>query len=204
MDIKVRNLEKKYGENLIINIDRLDIKRNRINMIIGKNGSGKTTFLNIIAGLDNEYSGHMLYNKNKINKKIMRDITLVSQKPYMLNRSVLENISYPLKIRKYKKDDIIYRIESIIEKLDIGKLKNRNATTLSGGEKQKVAIARAMVFQPKVLLLDEITSNIDNSSKIDIEEIIIEYRENYESNIILVSHEIRQIEKLGENIIKLD
>lgn len=204
MDIKVRNLEKKYGENLIINIDRLDIKRNRINMIIGKNGSGKTTFLNIIAGLDNEYSGHMLYNKNKINKKIMRDITLVSQKPYMLNRSVLENISYPLKIRKYKKDDIIYRVESIIEKLDIGKLKNRNATTLSGGEKQKVAIARAMVFQPKVLLLDEITSNIDNSSKIDIEEIIIEYRENYESNIILVSHEIRQIEKLGENIIKLD
>lgn len=204
MDIKIRNLEKSYGDNLVINIKKLDIKKNMINLIIGKNGSGKTTLLNILAGLDMEYSGHMLYNGVKLNKSIMRNITLVSQKPYMLNRTVSQNLSYPLKIRKYNKDDIIDKVKTMMKTLGIEKLKDRNATTLSGGEKQKVAIARAMIFCPKVLLLDEITSNIDSNSKADIEEIIIKYKENYESNIVLVSHDSQQIQKLGQNIIKLD
>lgn len=204
MNIIVRKLEKVYDRKTVLSIENLNFRENTITALVGKNGTGKSTFLNIIAGLDLEYSGHMLYNNIKLNKKIMRDITLVSQKPYMLNRTVSENLSYPLKIRKINKEIISKKVDDILEKFNIENLKNRNATTLSGGEKQKVAIARAMIFEPKILLLDEVTSNIDSNTTIDIENIVLNYRRELKANIVLVTHDKNQINKLGENIIKLD
>lgn len=203
MDIQIKNLKKNYGKNLVLDIDTINIENGKITGIIGPNGCGKTTLLNIIAGLDKEYLGNIRYNNNIINKDIIRNMTLVFQKPYLFKRSVYENIEYPLKIRNVDKSKRESLVLNIMEKLEIENLKNKKAHLLSGGESQKVALARALVFNPKLVLLDEPTSNIDPEYIRTMEREILNFNYENKGTIIIVTHNIEQSERLCHNIIQL-
>lgn len=203
MDIQIKNLKKNYGKNLVLDIDTLNIENGKITGIIGPNGCGKTTLLNIIAGLDKEYLGNIRYNNIIINKDIIRNMTLVFQKPYLFKRSVYENIEYPLKIRNVDKSKRESLVLNIMEKLEIENLKNKKAHLLSGGESQKVALARALVFNPKLVLLDEPTSNIDPEYIRTMEREILNFNYENKGTIIIVTHNIEQSERLCHNIIQL-
>lgn len=204
MNIKINNLKKQYDDRLVLNIDNLNIRSGKITGLVGANGSGKTTFLKIIAGLDNEYDGEIEYNNNKINEGIQKKLTLVFQKPYMLKTTVYENIKYPLKIRKLPKEEMNERVENILDKLKINNLKNKKATSLSGGEGQKVAMARALVFEPEMILLDEPTSNIDKESTELIEREIINYNKESDKTVIIITHDINQAKRICDDIIVLN
>lgn len=204
MDIKIKNLKKYYKDKLILDIPNLNIDCNKITGIVGENGAGKTTLLNIIAGLDKEYEGQILYDGQTLNKYIQREITLIFQKPRLLNRSVYKTISYPLEIRKIKKNEKEENINYILKKLDIHNLKDMNASKLSGGEQQKVSIARAIVFKPKILMLDEPTSNIDSNSINIIEREILDYCKREKATVIIITHNKEQAESLCDNIITLN
>ena len=204
MDIKIKNLKKYYKDKLILDIPSLNIDCNKVTGIVGENGAGKTTLLNIIAGLDREYEGKILYGGQTLNKNIQKEITLIFQKPKLLNRSVYKTIAYPLEIRKIKKNEQEENINNILNKLDIYNLKDMNASKLSGGEQQKVSIARAMVFKPKILMLDEPTSNIDSDSINIIERELLNYRKREKATILIITHNKEQADKLCDNIITLN
>lgn len=204
MEVTVKSLKRYYSERLVLDIDSLTMGKGKIIGIIGPNGSGKSTLLNIIAGLDKGYLGIVEYDKKPIDREIYREMTIVFQKPYLFRRKVYENIQYPLKIRGMKRSIIDKRVEKIIKRFEIEDLKNKKAHLLSGGESQKVSLARALVFKPKLLLLDEPTSNIDPESIKIMEREIVRFNKETGSTIIIVTHNMEQSRRLCDDIIYLE
>lgn len=203
MEIRIENLKKYYGEKQILDIDNLIIEKGKITGITGPNGCGKTTLLNIIAGLDKEYSGKISYDGIELNKDIIDNMTIVFQKPYLFKRTVYENIEYPLKIRGMNKSEMNSLVLNIIKNLEIEELMEKKAHILSGGESQKVALARALVFKPQLLLLDEPTSNIDPDSIKILEREILRFNEETGGTVIIVTHNMEQSTRLGHKILEM-
>ncbi|NLK44544.1 MAG: ABC transporter ATP-binding protein [Tissierellia bacterium] len=203
MEIKINNLEKYYGNRKVLDIESLIIEKGKITGITGPNGCGKTTLLNIIAGLDKEYIGNITYNGLNLNKEIADKMTIVFQKPYLFKRSVYENIEYPLKVRGIDKESRSKKVLDIVKKLEIEDLIEKKAHLLSGGESQKVALARALVFKPNLLLLDEPTSNIDPDAIEILEREILKFNEETNGTVIIVTHNLEQSKRLGHRIIEM-
>lgn len=203
MKIHIKDLIKKYGDKTILDIDELTIEEGKITGITGPNGSGKSTLLNIISGIDKDYIGKIQYDDKPLNKEITKNMTYVFQKPYLFRRRVYENIAYPLRLRNTHKESKEKLIKKIIKDLEIEDLENKKAHLLSGGESQKVASARALVFKPKILLLDEPTSNIDPESIKILEREILKFNKETKATVIIVTHNVEQSKRLCHNIIYL-
>ena len=204
MNIKIESVKKKFLDKTVLDIDYLEIESGKITGITGPNGSGKTTLMNIIGGMDKDYQGNITYNDKMLNKQIVENMTYVFQKPYLFRRSVSENIIYPLKIRNYDKIKSKELVKKIIIDLKIEDLIELKAHKLSGGESQKVALARALVFSPNILLLDEPTSNIDPEYINTMESVISKFHKQTKGTIVIVTHNIEQSIRLCHNIISLD
>ena len=204
MEIQIESLTKTYGEKKVLDIDFLNIKGEKISGIIGPNGSGKSTLLNIIAGLDDKYGGIVKYNGNPIDKAIRENMTLAFQTPYLFRRTVYKNIAYPLKVRGESDEVIEKKVLELLKTLEIEDLKLKIGSKLSGGETQKVALARSLVFNPDLLLLDEPTSNIDPEYIEHMERAILKYNKENKGTVVIVTHNIEQAERLCDNIIKLE
>ncbi len=203
MEIRIENLEKYYGERKILDIKELTIEKGKITGITGPNGCGKTTLLNIIAGLDKEYIGKITYDGAKLDRNIINNMTTVFQKPYLFKRTVYENIEYPLKIRGINKSEMNTLILNTIKSLEVENLKDKKAHLLSGGESQKIALARALVFRPQLLLLDEPTSNIDPESIEVLEREILRFNEETGGTVVIVTHNLEQSKRLAHRIIEM-
>ncbi|MGO1468398.1 MAG: ATP-binding cassette domain-containing protein [Tissierella sp.] len=204
MELQIENVKKKYGDKTVLDIDSLKIETRKVTGIVGSNGSGKSTLLNIVAGLDDEHEGEVRYNGKKIDEEIRKDMTLVFQKAYLFRRTVYKNISYPLDIRGIEKEEIEKRVLKLLKILEIEDLKNKIGSKLSGGETQKVALARSLIFNPELLLLDEPTSNIDPEYIDHMERAILNYNRENKGTVVIVTHNIEQAERLCHNIIKLE
>ena len=192
-DIKIKDLKKNFNKKKILNISKLIFKHGEISYLLGENGAGKSTLLNIIARIDKDYQG-------KIDDSFKLDeISLVDANPYMLKGDVYKNISYPLKIRK--RENIDESMTELLNIFNLNTLKNKEASKLSSGETQKVAIVRALSFSPKLLMLDEPTANLDKLAKLELIEILKKYKE-LGNTIIIVTHDHSFFENLkGEKII---
>ena len=201
MKLYINNLKKNYGEKTVLDIDELEVEEGKITGIIGPNGSGKSTLLNIISGLDKEYEGNVLYNDIKLNRQVALNMTYVFQKPYLFRRKVYDNIAYPLKLRKLSRDKEINQVNEIANRLEIEDLINKKAHLLSGGESQKVALARALIFKPNLLLLDEPTSNIDPESIKIMEREILRFNIETNATIVIVTHNLDQSQRICDNIL---
>ncbi len=181
--IEINNLVVKY-KTITFKFEDYHFKKNKISVISGRNGAGKTTLLKAIASLI-EYEGKI---------KVNGVITYNSQEAVIFNRSVFENIIYPLKIRKL---DISLYQEKIMEYakvLSIDHLLNKNALKLSSGEKMKVAIIRSIIFNPEIVLLDEPTTHLDLESITELSNLIKKLKNQI--TFIIVSHNKTFIEEL--------
>jgi tungstate transport system ATP-binding protein len=154
----------------------------------------------IVAGILNPSSGNVLYRGDSYNDNIKMDMTLVFQRPYLIRSTVFENIAYPLRIRDIEEKEISHRVDELIDSFKIQSIRDQKAWTLSGGEAQKVALARALVFKPKILILDEPTSNIDPESIMLLEERILDYYQREKPTILMVTHNIQQAKRLCNRI----
>ena len=153
MKLKVRQLKKSYDGKVVLDLEQVEIQGCKRTAIIGPNGAGKSTLLNLIAGLEEPSAGRIFYDgKEEIP---WRDMTQVFQKPYLLSSTVENNIAYPLKLRGWNRERIEARVLQLCEELNLMDLRKKKAWKLSGGETQKVALARALSFYPDLLLLDE-------------------------------------------------
>ena len=204
MVLYIDNLTKKYGKKTVLDIKSLTIEKEKITCITGPNGCGKSTLLNIIAGLDDEFSGDISYNGQALSRGEVENMTYVFQKPYLFKRSVLENIAYPLKLRGLSHEQRNKRAMEMMVRFEIEDLKDERADLLSGGESQKVALARALVFEPKLLLLDEPTSSIDPDSIQVMEREILDFNKKTQATIVIVTHNMDQASRLCHNILSLN
>ncbi len=210
--LSVKKLSFSYGNSKILTDVSIDIESSKITAIYGESGSGKSTLLSVLSLMYRETigayaTGEVLFEMRNILdiKKGFADhrrkVTYIYQEPNPLNKSIFENIAFPMKIAGIKNRDIIEeRVHSVLNEVHLwhqvkDELK-KNAHLLSGGQKQKLCIARALVMNPKILLLDEPTSSLDSRSKTVIEELISELGANH--SILFVSHDHDQIDRVAD------
>lgn len=195
MNISINNLTKSYGHKNVLDIQKLHIPKNSIYALIGSNGAGKSTLGKIICGLEPWKTGTVTFNGKLPSSVDTQNITMVFQKPYMLRNTVLGNIESPLLLRGLSKQDSRKKAIKVIERMQLEEIADQKAWTLSGGEMQKVALARATVFNPKVLVLDEPSANIDPLSLFSIEEEIMHINSKG-CTVIIITHNISQAKRL--------
>ena len=203
MEVRLEQVSKQYGNKQVFASLNEVFESGKITGLVGDNGAGKSTLLRLIAGLDLDYSGHIYYDGKPLSKPLYQQMTMVFQTPYLLKRSVYDNIAYPLQIRHRSAAEIRQKTEAMIARLGIEKLADQYAHKLSGGESQKVALARALIFEPDLVLLDEPMSGIDAASVRFMEEMIQEYVREYHKTVIMITHNARQAQELCDRIVHL-
>lgn len=204
MEININGLVKVYGERTVLSIESLILESNQFYGIIGPNGAGKSTLLRIISGLEQSTQGDITYDQGSLNEKLLKQVTYMSQRHYLLKTTVYNNIAYPLKIRKYSKEIINNKVNEIMMELQLFDLKDQLATKLSGGESQKVALARAMIFEPQLLLLDEPTANIDPDSRKLIEKMVLKRHKERKGTIVMITHNRGQARRMCDEVLMLN
>jgi len=205
--LKVKNLNKKIGDKKILDINEYSVIKDKFNFIIGANGSGKTTLLNILSFIDRDFKGEIYYKGKLLDKseehlELRRKFSVIWQDPYLYRGNVYDNIELPLKLRGFGKDERRKRVKNIVKKIEIEELLEQSAFTLSGGEKQKVSIARALVTEPEILFVDEATTNLDEESVRFFNSHFADLVTD-DMTVFMVSHDRRQIKKLADRITYL-
>jgi tungstate transport system ATP-binding protein len=203
VSLQIEKLEKTYRDVEALKTVSLSLEGNKIVVLLGVNGAGKSTLMRIIAGLENPDSGQILLNNQKISPKALREIsTLVFQKTAMFTMNVHDNLAYGLKIRKMSKDVISKKISENLTEVKLSGFEKRRAKKLSGGEQQRVSLARAFMLNSNILLLDEPTANLDPNSAIIIEKAIINKKET-DRIIIMATHNLSQARRLADEIVHI-
>ena len=199
LPLVINNLNFKIDDNKILKNINLNTNEKNITIIAGNNGSGKSTLLKILHGLIETPINTIQWGGFSISE-IKQSQSMVFQSPILLNRTTYENLLYVIKNKNIKDK---YYIDKIIEKLNLKSIEKVNAKYISGGERQKVSIAMSIIGEPRIIFLDEPTSQLDPSYKNEIENIINDLSEN-ETKIFMTSHDISQIKRIGKEIIFLD
>ena len=175
----------------------------KIIVLLGVNGAGKTTLMRILAGLENADSGTILFNNQNTNEKALRQVsTLVFQKTAMFTMNVYDNLAYGLKIRKVPKEEIAKMVPEALAAVRLSGFEKRRAKKLSGGEQQRIALARAFLLDSNILLLDEPTANLDPNSAIIIEKAIVS-KKSSQRIIIMATHNLNQARRMADEIVHI-
>ena len=210
---KLKNINLNYllnGNNIkILKNINFEIKKNERVAIIGESGSGKTSLLMLMSGLESPTNGSIVFDKedlSKINEKRRTEIRrkkigLIFQQFYLIpNYSALENVMFPMQINKINNEK--EKAISILEDFGLVNRKNNLPSELSGGEQQRVAIARAISFDPEIILADEPTGNLDRKNTELVSNLLLEYSRKKKICLILVTHNMNLARKC-DRILKL-
>lgn len=199
MIIKVEKLNKTFDHKIILNNINLKIQEKRVTCLIGPNGAGKTTLLRILNLLEKPTRGKIYYDGKDYDEverlALQRRMVLLAQEPVMFNTSVFNNVAYGLKMRKKK--DIKEKVKRVLEMVSLSGMEDRSALTLSGGEAQRVALARVLIFDPEVIFLDEPTHNLDPISKKIVEDLIFHLKSESQKTMVLSTHDLSLAERFA-------
>ena len=205
----LENLTRRHGDRTVLHIDKLDIEPRQIYTLIGPNGAGKTSLLHLLAFLDQPSSGRMnfldkevTFVKNQL-YALRRQVVLLDQTPIMFTGSVRQNVEFGLQVRKVANKERRQRIEDALELVGMERFIENDARRLSGGETKRVALARALVVQPEVLLCDEPTANVDNENQEIILKILEKINQEHNTSIIFSTHYLAQGQRLAHQTLLL-
>lgn len=211
--IKATNISKSFGKKKVIDNIDLNVEKGEIISIVGPSGAGKTTLMNIIGTLEKPDSKNysLLINKietsklleNEISKFRNNELGFVFQFHELLPEfTAQENICIPAMIKGVKKKEYLEKSEMLINILNIAKVKDQRPNELSGGEQQRVAVARALINDPKVLLADEPSGNLDSDNAKKLYELFFELREKMDLTIITITHN-KELSEMSDRKLRL-
>jgi tungstate transport system ATP-binding protein len=192
------DLSVKVRQKHIIGPINLTINEGGITVLMGPNGAGKTTLLKALHGIIRLANGQVTFAAPA--KTAQEQQSFVFQSPIMLRRSVLENLTYPLMINGQDKQSALELARTWAAKIGLSAHMDRPAPFLSGGEKQKIALARALITSPKLLFLDEPTASLDGAATVEIEALLNEAQSNG-STIIMSTHNIGQARRMASSVL---
>ena len=205
MSVKIafRNLVKKYGNNTVIPDLSLQIREGEFFTLLGPSGCGKTTLLRMIAGFNSIEGGTISFNDKVINDLApgKRNIGMVFQNyavfPHM---TVAKNVAFGLTNRKTPKEEIGPRVDEVLKAVKIDNLRDRLPQNMSGGQQQRIALARAIVIEPDVLLMDEPLSNLDAKLRIEMRSVIKELQHKVGITTVYVTHDQEEAMAVSDRI----
>ena len=202
--VVLRNLTKTFGNRRALDSVNLQIREGEILALLGPNGSGKTTLLKILAFIEKptkgeiHFGGVQVLDKNR--EQVRMESTMVFQKTILFNTSVYNNVAYGLKIRGTPKTKMDEEVRKALSLVKLEGFEKRQAKKLSGGEQQRVTLARALVLNPRLLLLDEPTANLDPKNASIIEESIAMVNRELRTTVVMATHNMFQAKNLPQRV----
>lgn len=209
--IKARDITKSFGDLRVLKGINLDIKKSEIVAIVGPSGAGKTTLLQILGTLDKADSGNIVYDNillNKLNEKQLskfrnEEIGFVFQFHQLLPEfTALENVCIPAYIAGKSKQEAEKRGNQLLEFLGLKERLEHKPSELSGGEQQRVAVARALINDPRVILADEPSGNLDTENKQELHKLFFDLRDRFGQTIVIVTHD-RELSGMSDREIEI-
>jgi tungstate transport system ATP-binding protein len=200
--LRIDGLTRKYDKKTAVSEVSMSVNDGDIVGIMGPSGSGKSTLFRLINLLERPTSGKILLDGNEISfarpdaHLIRRKMALVLQKPAAMNRSVFNNVAYGLQLRQLEKEETEKRVADYLERLGLTEHRERNARSLSGGEMQRMCFARAVIVEPKLLLLDEFTANLDPQNISILERAVRDFVEQDGRAAVVITHNPFQAKRL--------
>ncbi len=186
--MKITDLKKKIG-SFELEVERLSLEPGRIHGIVGPNGCGKTVFLKLVMGILDPDSGYIDYEGIKA-----KEMTMMPQRPYLMRTSVYNNLIYPLRIRGIRPEE--EKMDELLKRAGLLGQKRQYARSLSSGEKQKLSFLRAMVFEPRLIIMDETLANLDPESEKLFKELISMRQEREPATWLIVNHQWDHVNRL--------
>ncbi|MAD12352.1 MAG: ABC transporter ATP-binding protein [Flavobacteriaceae bacterium] len=210
--IKVNNIYKLFDRTTVLKNISAEFEKGKTNLIIGQSGSGKTVLLKCLLGLHTPEKGKIFFDNNSLTdmkekerRKLRQEMGIVFQGSALFDSmSVEENITFPMKMFTNKNDDeILDRANEVIKRVNLTNSNDKMPSELSGGMQKRVAIARAIVMNPKFLFCDEPNSGLDPRTSILIDNLINEITKEYNITTVINTHDMNSVMEIGENIIFL-
>jgi len=205
--VELRNITKHFGETIALNDVSLEIAEKEVFTLLGPNGSGKTTLLRIMASIEKPTKGDVFFHSERIcdsnRMQVRRMCTMVFQRTALFNSTVYKNVAYGLKLRGYSKRDTEEGIRNSLTLVQLQGYEKRQAKKLSGGEQQRVSLARALALETELLLLDEPTANLDPKNASIIESTISRVNREFGTTVVMATHNILQAQNLTKKIVFL-
>ena len=198
--IQFVDLSVVLGQKLILDKINCKIKSNSITAVLGPNGAGKSIFLQTINGLVSIQSGRLTFNSMQNNQEIREQQAMVFQTPVLLRRTVMANMQFVSNLRNKKSNQLL---KNLLDKVGLEDSEEKPARLLSGGEKQRLSMARALIVNPNLLLLDEPTANLDPYSLNLIEDLVLE-ENSIGKTVIFTTHDMSQAKRLATDVIFLN
>ena len=197
---------KSHGGREVLRLERLEIRAGEVVGLVGPTGAGKSTLLRLLAGVEAPTTGAMAFRSDSFGIQelplpVRRRITLVFQRPLLLAGTVRENVEYGLRLRGTSQRHA--RADALLERLGLKQLALRTARTLSGGETQLVALARALAVEPEALLLDEPTANLDPARVGLVETVIKDVNRRNGTTIVMATHNLFQAQRVAGRLLLL-
>ena len=206
--VEFRNVQKSYdGENLVVKDFNLAVKRGEFLTMLGPSGSGKTTCLMMLAGFETATSGEIILDGTSINNvpPWKREIGMVFQNYALFpHLTVGENLAYPLQVRNKSKSEISERVGKALDMVQLGGFGGRRPGQLSGGQQQRVAVARALVFEPKLVLMDEPLGALDKQLREQMQYEIKHIHENLGVTVVYVTHDQAEALTMSNRVCVFD
>jgi lipopolysaccharide export system ATP-binding protein len=196
--LKSHNLVKRYGGRTVVNEVSYDVGEGEIVGLLGRNGAGKTTSFRMTVGMISPEDGQVIFNGQDVTKLAMyqraqRGMGYLSQEPSVFQRmSVEQNLKAILETRPLDKKQRQERAEELLEQFDLTKLRGQQARTLSGGERRKLEIARALVTEPSLILLDEPFSGVDPVAVEELQAEIRRLRDEHDIAMLVTDHNVQR------------
>ena len=205
LDLEILHVFRSYNGNLILRDCSFTFAKGRTYVLQGPNGSGKSTLFRALALLEKPDSGRVEYRDGgrilAADLALRRRITLVVPRTGIFNTTVFKNVAYGLKIRGITRTEIEARVHGALLAVDLAHKKWHRAAELSSGETKRLGIARAMVINPEVFMLDEPTANIDPANTAIIEAIILKMKQERQTTILMITHDPAQAQRLGDDLL---
>lgn len=201
--IELKDVSLKYEDKVIFNNYSFTFESNKVYCIIGKSGCGKTSLLRIISGLEKPKKGTVMYGNKRITRPIKNIFMMHQSYTNFPWKSCLDNVLFPIKLHGKVTGEHREQAVNLLEEVGLGEYLDKYPYELSGGMKQRLALARTLMIKPEVILMDEPLSALDPVTRVGMQNMILRLHRETQNTIIMVTHDHEEAKRMADVIIRL-